>query len=87
MPGDTDDRAQAAQVSSLRRLGASRRIALAAEMSEAARQISIEGERRRHPDLTYAQARLAVLRRIWGAALTAHMDTAAQMDSAAHRPR
>lgn len=35
-------------------------------MSEDARRISIEGERRRHPELDESEARLAVLRRIWG---------------------
>jgi hypothetical protein len=35
-------------------------------MSEDARRISIEGERRRHPELTESQARRAVFRRLWG---------------------
>jgi hypothetical protein len=38
-------------------------------MSEAARRIAIDGERRRHPELTEVQARRVVFRRIWGAAL------------------
>lgn len=66
MPVDTDAAAREAQFAALRRLGVSGRLRLAAEMSEDARRISIEGERRRHPALTEAQARLAVLRRVWG---------------------
>ena len=52
-------------------LGPSGRMALAAEMSEDARRISMEGERRRHPELTPAQARRVVLRRLWGDKLAA----------------
>jgi hypothetical protein len=44
---------------------------LAAEMSEEARRIAIQGERRRHPELTEAEARQNVLRRIWGPELAA----------------
>ena len=66
---DTDARARQAQVEVLRRMGPSRRMSLAAEMSEAARRIAIEGERRRHPELTEAEARLVVFRRMWGAEL------------------
>ena len=69
MPVDTEDGARDAQVVAVRRLGASGRLRLAAEMSEDARRISIEGERRRHPELTEAEARQAVLRRTWGAEL------------------
>jgi hypothetical protein len=71
MSVDTDSSARAAQLAALRRLGASGRLRLAAEMSEDARQISIEGERRRHRELTDAEARLAVVRRMWGPALAA----------------
>jgi hypothetical protein len=63
---DTEIAARAAQVAALRRLGPSGRVRLAAEMSEDARRISIEGERRRHPELTESQARRAVFRRLWG---------------------
>jgi hypothetical protein len=60
-----------AQLAALRRLGPTGRVRLAAEMSEDARRISFEGERRRHPELTAAEARLAVLRRLWGTPLAA----------------
>lgn len=66
---DTEIAAHDAQVGAVRRLGPSGRLRLAAEMSEDARRISIEGERRRHPELTEAEARTAVLRRIWGSEL------------------
>jgi hypothetical protein len=42
-------------------------------MSEDARRVSFEGERRRHPELTAAEARLVVLRRLWGAHLAARV--------------
>lgn len=45
-------------------------------MSEDARQIAIDGERRRHPELTDAEARHAVLRRLWGPALARAVDLA-----------
>lgn len=73
MAADTEARASAAQVAAARRLGAVGRLRLAAEMSEEARQISIEGERRRHPELSEADARSRVLRRLWGADLAARI--------------
>ncbi len=69
MPLDTDIHAREAQLEAVRRLGPGGRVRLAAEMSEDARRISVEGERRRHPELTLAQARRAVLGRLWGAEL------------------
>jgi hypothetical protein len=74
---DTDDGARAAQVAAVRRLGASGKLRLAAEMSEDARRISIEGERRRHPELTEGEARRVVLRRTWGAELAARVSVVA----------
>jgi hypothetical protein len=67
--GDTDDKAREAQLAVLRRLGPSGRVRLAAEMSEDARRIAIEGEARRHPELSPAEARRVVLERIWGSDL------------------
>jgi hypothetical protein len=78
MPLDTDAYAFEMQLSALRRLGPEGRVRLAAEMSEDARRVSIEGEQRRRPDLTATEARLAVLRRVWGASLAARViETAA----------
>jgi hypothetical protein len=73
MVSDTEALASAAQVAAARRLGAVGRLRRAAEMSEEARQISIEGERRRHPELSEAEARDRVLRRLWGAELAARV--------------
>ncbi|HEX3343437.1 MAG TPA: hypothetical protein VHS09_02640 [Polyangiaceae bacterium] len=42
-------------------------------MSEDARRIAIDGERRRHPELTEAEARQIVLRRMWGPELAARV--------------
>jgi hypothetical protein len=74
MPADTHAEALKAQIAVLRRLGPSGRLRLAVEMSEDARQISIDGERRRHPELTAAEARMAVLRRMWGPELAARVE-------------
>lgn len=68
---DTETPSLEVQLAALRRLGPAGRVRLAIEMSEDARRISCEGERRRHPELTVAEARLAVFRRIWGAQLAA----------------
>ena len=68
---DTSDGARAAQLAVLRRLGPSERMRLAAELSEDVRRIAFEAERRRHPELSVAQARQAVLDRIWGPDLAA----------------
>jgi hypothetical protein len=62
---DTDEKARAAQIAALRRLGPSGRVRLAAEMSEDARRIAFDGEQRRHPELSAAEVRRAVLVRVW----------------------
>ena len=80
MASDTEARAREAQLAALRRLGPAGRFRLAAEMSEDARRISFEAERRRHPELTIAEARLVVLRRLWGAELAARVLDAATRD-------
>ncbi len=66
---DTEEKARAAQIEALRRLGPSGRSRIAAEMSEDARRIAFEAERRRHPELSPDEARRVVLTRIWGEAL------------------
>lgn len=77
MARDTNEAARDAQIAVLRRLGPNGRLRLAAEMSESARRISIEGERRRHPELTEAEATRAVLARIWGPELAARVPVVA----------
>ncbi len=74
---DTEENARVAQIAALRRLGPSGRARLAAEMSEDARRIAFAGEQRRHPELTAAAARQAVLRRMWGAELAASVPSSA----------
>jgi len=77
MSVDTAPGAREAQVVAVRRLGPSDRLRLAVEMSEDARRIAIEGEQRRHPELTATEARGAVLRRMWGAELAARVPVVA----------
>ncbi len=64
-PLDTTEAAHDAQLARLRELGPSERVRIAAEMSEDALRIAVEGERRRHPELGETEARAAVLRRLW----------------------
>jgi len=65
MARDTSRAAEEAQLAVLRRLGPSERVRIAAEMSEDARRIAIDAERRRHPELDEREARWIVLRRTW----------------------
>jgi hypothetical protein len=76
LSSDTDGKARAAQLSVLRRLGPAERVRLAAEMSEDLRRIAFEAEQRRHPELSAAEARQAVLDRIWGIDLAASVRNA-----------
>jgi hypothetical protein len=78
MTTDTDETARQVQLSATRRLTASERVRLAVEMSEATRRIAIDGERRRHPELTEVQARRVVFRRMWGAALAERVPVASR---------
>ncbi len=75
---DTDEAARQVQLTATRRLTASERVRVAVEMSEAARRIAIDGERRRHPELTEVQARRVVFRRMWGAALAERVPVASR---------
>jgi hypothetical protein len=68
-PRDTSAEALAVQRAVLGRLGRARRVELAFEMSEQAREISALGALAREPGLTPADARARVLRRILGDAL------------------
>jgi len=73
---DTTNAATAAQVAALCRLGAAGRVLMAAEMRDDALRIAVAGERRRHSHLTEAEARLAVLHRIWGPDLARRVTSA-----------
>jgi hypothetical protein len=77
MASDTKGAALVAQVAALRKLGACERLRMAVEMSEDARRISVEGERRRHPGLSEEEARHRVSRRLWGPDLASRVVTPA----------
>lgn len=68
-PRDTTREALDAQRAAQRRLGPARRVELAFEMSEQAREISIRGALAREPGLTPEEARARLLRRLLGDAL------------------
>ncbi len=68
-PRDTSPDALAVQRAVLQRLGGARRVELAFEMSEQAREISVLGALAREPELTPAEARARMLRRLLGDAL------------------
>lgn len=63
---DTHPSAHAAQLAAHRRLGPEGRVRLAAEMSEDARRISLEGIRGRHPEYDEQQAQRALIFLILG---------------------
>jgi hypothetical protein len=77
MPDDTVQAARDVQVALARSLGPRDRLRRAAEMSEGSRRISIDAERRRHPELSEAAARAIVLQRIWGPELAQRVEIAA----------
>jgi len=66
---DTSPDAHAVQLRVYSRMGPERRVALAFEMSEQAREIAIDGVCMRNPGWPRARAREFVLRRILGPAL------------------
>lgn len=68
-PRDTTDEAHAVQLEAYRKMGPERRVLLAFEMSERAREIAIAGVLAREPELGPEQARVKVMRRILGDAL------------------
>ena len=72
-PSDTNDAALQAQLGAAHSLGIEGRVRLAAELSEDARRIAIEGMRQRHPELTEEEARRAVLRAILGEPLASRV--------------
>ncbi len=63
---DTSAAAHAAQIAAIRRLSPEARVRIAAEMSQAAREISLEGIRRRNPALTDDEARFELARLLYG---------------------
>lgn len=63
---DTTDEAHAVQVEAWRRMGPARRVLLAFEMSERAREIAIAGILAREPELGPDGARARMLRQILG---------------------
>jgi len=65
-PRDTDVAAHEAQIEAYRRMGAEARVRLAAQMSEDARLISLDGIRARHPEYDDKRARRALFRLLFG---------------------
>lgn len=66
MSRDTSPDAARAQIEAARRLGPEGRLRIAIGMSEDARQISIDGVKRRHPELSDERARHLVLCALYG---------------------
>ena len=65
-PRDTTEEAYAAQVAVYRRMTPAQRVTMALAMSEEAREITLAGIRRHHPDWTDQQCRLELYRRMHG---------------------
>jgi len=66
---DTSREARAAQLAAWRKIGPAGRFEIAWELSESAREISIDGMLRNDPGLSREAARRRLLRRLLGAAL------------------
>ena len=66
MERDTSSDAMSAQIEAARQLGCEGRLRVAVGMSEDARQISIDGVKRRHPEFSDARARHIVLCALYG---------------------
>ena len=69
MSRDTSPEAQIAQIDAARKLGREGRLRVAIGMSEDARRISIDGVKRRHPELSDDRARHVFLTALYGADL------------------
>ena len=65
-PHDTTPEAHAFQLAVYRRMGLDRRLAVALELSEAARRTSLDGIRARHPDYDEPTAIRALFRLLHG---------------------
>jgi hypothetical protein len=74
MANDTCPDARRAQLAALVNLGPAGRGAMAARMSEAARDLAVEGELRRNPSLTRIEAERLLLAHIWGRELFARVE-------------
>jgi hypothetical protein len=66
IPADTDEDSYRLQTEAYRRMGAPGRIALAFRLTEMARQNSLAGIRRRHPEYDDAQVQRAYGRLVLG---------------------
>lgn len=67
-PRDTSAEAYAAQVERLRQAGPEARVVMAAEMSDAVRELAVAAIRRRQPELDDTQVARALVERLHGAA-------------------
>lgn len=63
---DTTPRAEALQLQLYREAGPSRRAQIAADLSDAVRETTLAGIRRRHPDYSDDQVRAEFLRIVYG---------------------
>ena len=63
---DTTPRASAIQLELYRKAGPSARAQIAVELSEAVRQTTIDGIRRRHPEYSEREVASAFLRMVYG---------------------
>ena len=59
IPVDTSEEARKVQIDALRRLGPAGRLRAGIELTHASRKLLIEGLRRRHPDYSEEQLRMA----------------------------
>ncbi len=65
-PRDTSPEARRVQLEAYRRMGPERRVALAIELSNQAREIALAGIRARNPELSQSEAQRILSRRTLG---------------------
>ena len=66
VPRDTTPEARAVQIQRLRNAGPEARLAMAAELSDAVRELALAAIRRRNPGFDERQARVALSERLYG---------------------
>lgn len=66
VPRDTTPEAMRVQIEVWRRMGGSRRLAMAMELTESVRRMALNGIRASHPEYSEEEARLALFERMHG---------------------
>ena len=77
-PRDTSRNAYAVQIAQLRSVGPAARLAMAADMSDAVRDLAVAGVRRRHPEYDAAQVTQVLFERLRRRTATPRLPTSSK---------